>query len=176
MFHSQPERVITGAHDAGTSSSFRVRTVAAAAAVAPAANPDITYYPTPLGFIALMSAYRPSGGTSRGDDLSYHLADAEPGYLTQLARQIVSGEILNFHWRQSFWVPLFQFEPGTSQVKAGVAQVMKELKTAFDSWETAVWFVQPHPLLDGARPLALLDAQPRQVKNAARNDRFVAMG
>ena len=123
-----------------------------------------------------MSAYRPSGGIARGDDLSYHLSAAEPGYLTHLARQIVSGCILNFQWRQSFWVPLFQFEPGSSQVKTCVSQAMGELIPAFDSWETAVWFVQPHTLLNSERPLDVLDKKPNDVLEAARNDRFVAIG
>lgn len=178
MFRSMPARFDSGTQLAGNSPAFAslANAAPALAKVAPAANADISSFPTALGFVALMSAYRPSGGTARGDDLSYHLADAEPGYLTQLARQIVSGDILNFHWRQSFWVPLFQFEPGTSQVKAGVTQAMQELKAAFDSWEMAVWFVQPHPILGGIRPLLVLDAQPQLVKNAARNDRFVAIG
>ena len=139
-------------------------------------NRTISSYPTPVGFVALISAFRPSGGTARGDDLSHHLDAEAPGSLTQLARQIASGNILNFQWRQSFWVPLFQFEPGTCEVRACVSRVMQELKDAFDSWETAVWFVQPHPLLGGARPLALLDSQPQRVVNAARNDRYVAIG
>jgi len=143
---------------------------------AEAAEAPISSYPTPLGFVSLMSAYRPSGGIARGDDLSRHLSAAEPGYLTHLARQIVSGSILSFQWRQSFWVPLFQFEPGTSQVKTCVSQPMGELTPAFDSWETAVWFVQPHTLLNSERPLDVLDKKPNDVLEAARNDRFVAMG
>ena len=141
-----------------------------------AAGTDICHYPTPLGFVSLMSALRPSGGVARGDDLSFHLDAAEPGYLTQLARQIVSGGILSFQWRQSFWVPLFQFEAGTARVKSCVSQVLQELTPAFDSWETVVWFIQPHALLNSERPLDVLADRFDDVVQAARNDRFVAMG
>lgn len=136
----------------------------------------ISSYPTPLGFVALLSAYRPTGGTVRGDDLSRHVLSEEPGHLTNLARKLVSGSILSFPWRQTLWVPLFQFSPGSSTVRAPVNRVMDELSDAFDSWEIAVWFVQPNTWLRGQRPLDMLDRPDADVVQAARTDRFVAIG
>lgn len=138
--------------------------------------PVISHFPTPLGFVALLAAYRPTGGVVRADDLSRHVRSDEPGHLTNLARKLVSGSILSFSWRQTLWVPLFQFEFGSSDVKSGVACIMDELTGAFDSWEIAVWFVQPNSWLDGMRPLDLLPGRQAEVLRAAQADRFVAVG
>ena len=136
----------------------------------------VSHYPTPLGFVALLSAYRPTGGAVRGDDLSRYLRSEEPGHLTNLARRLVSGAILRFSWRQTLWVPLFQFKESGSTVRPEVARVMDELEGAFDSWEMAVWFIQPNSSLNELRPLELLGKQDADVLEAARVDRFVAMG
>ena len=53
---------------------------------------------------------------------------------------------------------------------------MDELEGAFDSWEMAVWFIQPNSSLNELRPLELLGKQDADVLEAARVDRFVAMG
>lgn len=136
----------------------------------------VSHYPTSLGFVALLSAYRPTGGAVRGDDLSRYLRSEEPGHLTNLARRLVSGAILSFSWRQTLWVPLFQFEASGSTVRPSVARVMDELEGAFDSWEMSVWFVQPNSSLNELRPLELLGKHDAEVLEAARVDRFVAMG
>jgi hypothetical protein len=138
--------------------------------------PSVSYFPTSLGFVALLSAYRASGGTVRADDLSRHVRSEEPGHLTNLARKLVSGSILSFSWRETLWVPLFQFEANGCNVKPDVARVVDELTGAFDSWEIAVWFVQPNSSLKGQRPLTLLGKLDAEVLQAARVDRFVAMG
>ena len=165
----QPERAVVQTESASEDMPFQ-----------PVAGAEpthaVSHYPTPLGFVALLSAYRPTGGVVRADDLSRSLRSEEPGHLTNLARRLVSGAILSFSWRQTLWVPLFQFEAGTSTVRPGVARVMDELQGAFDSWEMAVWFVQPNSSLNGLRPLDLLGKQDAEVLQAARVDRFVAMG
>lgn len=136
----------------------------------------VSHFPTPLGFVALLSAYRSTGGTVRGDDLSRHVRSDAPGHLTNLARKLVSGAILSFSWRQTLWVPLFQFEPNGTDVKPTVTRVVDELTGAFDTWEIAVWFVQPNSWLKDQRPVDLLDSHAAEVLQAARVDRFVAMG
>lgn len=165
----QPERAVVHTESASEDMPFQP--------TLPADPPlAVSDYPTPLGFVALLSAYRPTGGVVRADDLSRSLRSEEPGHLTNLARRLVSGAILSFSWRQTLWVPLFQFEAGSSAVRPAVAQVMGELQGAFDSWEMAVWFVQPNSSLKAMRPLDLLGQQDAEVLQAARVDRFVAMG
>ena len=136
----------------------------------------VSHYPTPLGFVALLAAYRPTGGVVRADDLSRYVRSDEPGHLTNLARRLVSGAILSFSWRQTLWVPLFQFEARSSSIRPAVARVMDELQGAFDCWELAVWFVQPNSSLKELLPLDLLGKQDDELLQAARIDRFVAMG
>ena len=136
----------------------------------------VSHFPTPLGFVALLSAYRSTGGTVRGDDLSRHVRSDAPGHLTNLARKLVSGAILSFSWRQTLWVPLFQFEDDGSEVKPAVTRILGELAGAFDSWEIAMWFVQPNSSLNEQRPVDLLDSHRVDVLQAARVDRFVAVG
>lgn len=165
----QPERAVVPAESASEDMPFQP-------VVAAEPTPPISHYPTPLGFVALLAAYRPTGGTVRADDLSRHLRSEEPGHLTNLARKLVSGSILSFSWRQTLWVPLFQFLPDSSAVRPGVSRIMDELADAFDSWEIAVWFVQPNSWLNGQRPLDVLDRFHADVVQAARADRFVAMG
>ena len=166
---NQPERVVVPAESASEDMPFQP-----VVAVEPAT--PISHYPTPLGFVALLSAYRPSGGVVRADDLSRHVRSDEPGHLTNLARKLVSGSILSFSWRQTLWVPLFQFLPDSSTIRPGVTRIMDELAGAFDTWEIAVWFVQPNSWLKGQRPLDVLDRLGAEVLQAARADRFVAMG
>lgn len=136
----------------------------------------VSQFPTPIGFVALLSAFRATGGTVRSDDLSRHVRSEEPGHLTNLARKLVSGAILSFSWRQTLWVPLFQFEGGGGTVRPSVARVMDELHGAFDSWEIALWFVQPNSWLKEQRPLDLIGKLDAEVLQAARVDRFVALG
>ena len=169
----QPERVVVPAESPSEDMPFQPVT---ATSQSKPPTPPISHYPTPLGFVALLSAYRPTGGTVRADDLSRHVRSDEPGHLTNLARKLVSGSILSFSWRQTLWVPLFQFEPGSSLLRPGVTRIMDELAGAFDSWEIAVWFVQPNTWLKGQRPLDVLDRLGTDVLQAARADRFVAMG
>lgn len=165
----QPERAVVQTESA--SQDMPSQPVAA-----PGPTNGVSHYPTSLGFVALLSAYRPTGGVVRADDLSRYLRSDEPGHLTNLARRLVSGAILSFSWRQTLWVPLFQFEAGRSAVRAEVAQVMNELRGAFDSWEMAAWFVQPNSSLKELRPLDLLGKQDAEMLLAARVDRFVAVG
>ena len=165
----QPERVVQPTESPSEDMPFQPVMTAEPA-------PRISEYPTPLGFVALLSAYRPTGGTVRADDLSRHVRSEEPGHLTNLARKLVSGSILSYSWRQTLWVPLFQFSPNSSAVRSDVTRVMDELAGAFDSWEIAVWFVQPNSWLKGQRPLDVLDRLGADVLQAARADRFVAMG
>lgn len=167
----QPERAVLHTESPSEDMPFQPSLVAANES-----TPVISHFPTPLGFVALLSAYRPTGGVVRADDLSRHVRSEEPGHLTNLARKLVSGSILSFSWRQTLWVPLFQFEVGSSNVNPDVARIMDELTGAFDSWEIAVWFVQPNSWLNGMRPLDMLPSRHEEVLQAARADRFVAMG
>lgn len=65
--------------------------------------------------------------------------------------------------------PGFQFDATTGQPRLGVARTLEVLAdAALSGWELALWFTSPTGLLDGHRPVDLLDADPDAVLTAAR--------
>lgn len=132
--------------------------------------------PTDRHFRALRAACQVTGGIARGDDLARLLEDQQRGDFVTLARLIVSGDIFGFEWRDTFWIPMFQFDLRDLSTKHGPRQVLNELGTAFDGWELAVWFVQPNSWLNDRSPVDLLDTQLSAVLEAARADRFIVTG
>lgn len=65
--------------------------------------------------------------------------------------------------------PGFQFDAVTGQPHAGVAGTLGVLAdAAWSGWELALWFTSPTGLLDGHRPVDLLDSDPDAVVAAAR--------
>lgn len=132
--------------------------------------------PNQDNFAALASAYQSSGGIFRAEDLVRLAALGDGKDRAELIGSITSGQILSFQWRQSYWVPIFQFEIGGTVQKNSARQVILELADTFDDWEKVVWFVQPNVWLEGAKPLELMERQLPEVMHAARADRFVAAG
>ena len=132
--------------------------------------------PSDRDFIAMLAAYRATGGIARTDDLARMLNEQRRAGLDGLAGLIASGTVFGFEWRRSFWLPMFQFEPRDLSVKPAPRQVVAELTDEFDGWALAVWFAQPNSLLQDRRPVDLLDSRLSQVLEAARTDRFIAIG
>ena len=145
-----------------------------------AALPDPTapdaFAPGDNGFIALCQAYRASGGIARGDDLAHWMAGRGQGDSLHLAALIVGGAAFSFQWRDTFWVPMFQFSPQQPAWGAGARQVLAELAPLLEGWQLAVWFVRANTWLAGQRPLDLLADQRDRVLAAARTDRYVING
>lgn len=137
---------------------------------------ELAGVPNQDNFAALATAYQPSGGIFRAEDLVRLEALGDGKARAELIGSITSGQILSFQWRQSYWVPIFQFEIGGTLQKDCARQVILELADTFDDWEKVVWFVQPNVWLDGARPLELMERRLPEVMHAARADRFVAAG
>jgi len=132
--------------------------------------------PSSQGFGALLAAYRSTGGTARGDDLARLLEDHFLGDFVSLAKLIASDKVFGFTWRDTFWIPMFQFDLVDLSVKGAARQVLAELGGDFDGWARAAWFVAPNPWLNGRRPVDLLKSNLLGVLDAARADRFVASG
>ena len=132
--------------------------------------------PSDRDFIAMLAAYRASGGIVRTDDLARMLNDRRRAGLDSLASLIGSGTVFGFEWRRAFWLPMFQFEPRDLSLKPAPRQVVAELAEDFDGWALAVWFAHANSWLQDRRPVDLLDSQMNRVLEAARADRFVASG
>jgi len=132
--------------------------------------------PSSAGFAALLGVYRSSGGSARGDDLARLLEEHHRGDYVSLARLIGTGAVFGFEWRQTLWIPMFQFDPRDLAVKPGLRQTSWSLAADFDGWALAAWFASGNTWLGGHRPLDLLESDLPAVLDAARADRFIAAG
>ena len=141
-----------------------------------AAASGIGGFPSEAGFAAMQVAFRASGGLARGDDLVRWLQGHSSGDVASLARLIVTAELFSFEWRDTFWVPMFQFDLDDLSIKCGPRKVLIELATDFDSWNLAAWFAQPNSWLNNTRPVDLLDHNLAAVLRAAHSDRLIAAG
>lgn len=137
---------------------------------------EIGQLPSEHDFGLLRHAFRPSGGIARGDDLSRLLEDHRCGDFISLARFIAHHEIFAFQWRDSFWIPMFQFDLQDLSIRTEPRRVLAELESVFDGWSMAVWFAQPNSWLHGHRPVDLLQTDLDGVLQAACADRFIANG
>jgi len=127
-------------------------------------------------FSAMAEAYGRTGGLVPGDDLAGRLRRCCNQPLSQLARWLVAREVIGFEWRGQTLLPLFQFDVETFQPRPDVAAVLRELTCVFDDWELAWWFANPNAWLKGQAPVDVLGVDPRAVVEAARADRYVAVG
>ena len=121
-------------------------------------------------------AFRGTGGVIAGDEFSQLLRRKLDQPISLLARWIVQRRIVHFEWRCLTWLPLFQFDLASMQVRPGVHQAVAELRNVFDDWELTQWFARPNCWMDGGSPSELMAAAPNSVLEVARADRFVAAG
>ncbi len=124
------------------------------------------------GFIRLLEAYQAFGGCMRGDDLAMLLADHCHGDFRTLARRLVASEVFGFNWRNTLWVPMFQFDPGDLSARAALQPLIGEL-AELGSWQLATWLVTPNNRLHQRVPLSLLDSHLPEVLRAAHAERLM---
>ncbi len=129
---------------------------------------DIESLPSSRGFIEMLEAYRPTGGLAPGHFLHRSLQDHQRGDLSRLARLIVDRRIFVLDWRGDSWIPMFQFDGNDLACKPGPALVLDELKTLSSGWAVAAWFARPNELLDGCRPVNVMESDLTRVLEAAR--------
>lgn len=140
----------------------------------PGGNTTSGSLPSSHGFAAMLLAYKPTGGTLRGDDLSRLLEQRQKGEHVSLAKLIASREIFSFEWNYNAWVPMFQFDPVDMSVRQGTRQVLAELASVRHGWGLASWFIEPNAHLEGRLPVNLMGPELSAVINAARAERLVA--
>jgi hypothetical protein len=120
--------------------------------------------------------FRSTGGLLGGDELATLLRETSGQPVSVLARWIVAREAVSFEWHGQTLLPLFQFERFNLSLRSGVSRVVRELADVFDNWEMALWFAQPNAWLGDSAPADLVGIDARAVFDAARADRFVAVG
>jgi hypothetical protein len=78
--------------------------------------------------------------------------------------------------RETFWIPMFQFELRDLSINPQSQSVLDALAGAFSGWSLASWFTQPNGWLNGHRPVDLLRLDAASVLQAARADRYGVNG
>jgi len=130
---------------------------------------DIDPRPSSRGFIAMLEAYRATGGLVPGNFLRRSLQVHQRGDLVHLVRLIVDRRIFVLDWRDDSWIPMFQFDAHDLSCRPGVALVRAELTGLSSGWAVAAWFAQPNALLEGRRPVNLMASDLAHVLHAARS-------
>ena len=126
--------------------------------------------------MAMIDAYRRSGGLLSGDEVALLLRAHSPQPLSLVARWIVTRRVVSYMWQSQTLVPMFQFDRSDMALRRGVSEVVDELADTFDDWKLAAWFAEPNSWLAGAAPVDLIDTDQPAVRQAARADRFIARG
>lgn len=124
----------------------------------------------------LQSAFRRSGGLATSDQMALFLRSRCDQPVSLLARWIVRREVASFVWRSQTLLPMFQFDLEHCSVRAGIPETIAELANAFDDAEIIAWFAEPNCWLADAAPADLVLADMQVVLDAARADRFIALG
>lgn len=128
--------------------------------------------PSGVGFVALLAAYRASGGTMRCEDMMQQIRARQRGQDASLLRMIAARHVLSFQWRNSIWLPLFQFEvegnAPCARLKVMAHDVITTLSNRLDDWGKAAWFVQSNAMLAGRKPVDTIEEDFPSVLRAAQ--------
>jgi hypothetical protein len=122
---------------------------------------------------ALHAAFARHGGCAPADHVCSLLRAHWDQPLSRVARWIAQREVVSLAWQTQVWIPLFQFERPSLDLAPCANHVVRTLRSVFDDWELAEWFVRPHDVLAGRPPVVLLGCDPRAVTDAARMDHFI---
>ena len=125
--------------------------------------------PSGLGFIALLAAFRATGGTAPSEIVGRLLEEHQVGNAVSLAKLIYTGQAFGFEWRDSLWIPMFQFDANDLALKCSAQSVRAELPSLWSGWNVACWFAAPNARLDGHSPADRLDADLEAVVQAAQS-------
>lgn len=130
-------------------------------------------------FLMMEQAFNRTGGLTTADEV-VRLARAtrrECGQpISEVAHWIVERRIVSFPWRGLSLVPMFQFDVADMTLDDATQRVVAELRTAYDDWGLACWFARPNPWLGERAPADAIAREGGAVLEAARADRFVALG
>ena len=129
-----------------------------------------TAFETPSGrdFIALLEAFRATGGTATGEIVARLLEEHQVGNAVSLAKLIYTGQVFSFEWRAKQWIPMFQLDEYLA-LKVGAQRVRSELPSLWSGWALAVWFAAPNTRLAGSSPADMLDSDINAVLHAAQS-------
>jgi hypothetical protein len=134
--------------------------------------PAVGDVPSGRRFIALLEAFRNTGGTAPGEIVGRLLQEHQCGDAVSLAKLVFTGQVFGFEWRENLWIPMCQFDPKDLALKPAPQQVRAELPALWPGWTTASWFAAPNAWLAGEAPVDLLNSNLPAVLQAARSTRW----
>ncbi|MBV5297413.1 MAG: hypothetical protein JZU64_04545 [Rhodoferax sp.] len=126
-------------------------------------------------FIAMLNAYRGSGGLARAQEVATRFKLHGRTAVNNLADWILKRHVISLEWADKIWLPWCQFNPDTMTLLPGLSEALSELVTVYDDWEVAHWFSQPNPWLADGSPADRLALAAPEVLNAARAERFMTV-
>lgn len=124
-------------------------------------------------FIAMLDAYRDSGGLARKGEVLAWLTNRCGPQAPTLAHCVTGRDSISFEWQLQTWLPWFQFKPIEPTPPPELGPVIAELRANYNGWELAHWFVQPNAWLAQRTPVEMLAFDPPTVLNAARKERLL---
>ena len=127
-------------------------------------------------FIAMLDAYRSSGGLARAPEILAMFKRAGGPDVSALARWVVSRELICFEWQAQTWLPVFQFNRRDLSPDRRLGPVFGELAQIYDHWDVATWFSLPNPWLAQRVPVDTVRRDHGAVLEAARAERFALSG
>ncbi len=127
-------------------------------------------------FMALLKAYRPSGGLLRAQEAAARCKPRSATDVPTLAGWIVRRKVVSFEWLSRIWLPVFQFNRLDMSRQSGLEEALSELVTVHDDWGIANWFARPNAWLAGGTPSERLTTDAPEVLQAARAERYVIAG
>lgn len=124
-------------------------------------------------FVDMMMAFRGHGGMLRSPEVGDSTGSRRRRVDAPCEQAPAAPQLICFDWDASSWVPMFQFEPDTSRVRARVRCVVERLPGAFSHWDVSVWFATPNRWLNLQRPVALVAGECDRVCAAAGLTRVI---
>lgn len=123
-------------------------------------------------FMALLDAYRNTGGLARAQEIFTMCRSRDGADAATLAQWIVRRQIISFDWQSKVWVPLFQFDRTTMALQPGLNSILAVLNPIHGPLEMAAWFAQPSRWLMDQAPADMFGTDPHAVLKAACTVRF----
>jgi hypothetical protein len=123
-----------------------------------------------------LAIFRIHGGVAHAEEVVERLRKQCSQPMSKLARWVAGREVLSINVHGELWLPLFQFDLGVGAIRPDALQVFATLTPAFEAVELVSWFVEPNVWLADDMPVRKMPLDARSVLQAARTDRFVALG
>jgi len=123
-------------------------------------------------FIAMLDAYRESGGLMRAPELSSMWQGHGISGANLLARWILKREVISFEWQATIWLPMVQFNRTTMTLVPGFEEIQAELVAVYNDCDVAQWFSLPNSWLADRTPASVLASAAPEVLIAARAERY----